>query len=176
VSSELGKDFENSERTELVERLHDEVKAQAALTAVYHQSIAERLGLNPTDYRCLTALLKSAVSGYTRPMTPGELAKVTLLTTGAVTGVLDRLEQAGFVRREHDPEDRRRIIVRPLPERIDRELEPVYEGLSRAFEQCCTLYSDDELLLLIGFTERTQELLREATERLRPIAAPPPAV
>jgi DNA-binding MarR family transcriptional regulator len=171
VSSDLTKDFENMERGQLLERLHEEVQAQSALTAFYHQGVADRLGLNPTDYKCLTVILKSAVSGYVGPMTPGELAKVTRLTTGAVTGVLDRLEQAGFVRREHDPEDRRRIIVRPFPERIHRDLEPVWESLARAFDECCSDYTLEELALLIGFTLRTQQLLKEACTALVPSAS-----
>ena len=176
MSSGQPEELTNLSREELASRLHDEVKAQSALTIFYDQCVAERLGLNPTDHKCLTVILKPVLTGYSRPMTPGEVARVTGLTTGAVTGVLDRLEQAGFVQREHDPEDRRRIIIRPNMERIHSEAGPIWDWLTHAFTDCCTQYSEDELRLLIGFTVRSQELLKGATERLRALEVPPPAV
>src|ERR1700733_7842659 len=70
---------------------------------------AERIGINVTDLNCLNLL---ALTGQ---MTAGELARETGLTTASITGVLDRLEEAGFVRRERDPKDRRRGIVNLNP-------------------------------------------------------------
>lgn len=78
---------------------------------VFHDAVAERLGINPTDLRCLE------IAAVEEPLTPTRLAEVAGLTSGAVTGVLDRLEAAGLVRREADPADRRRLVVRVIPER-----------------------------------------------------------
>ena len=64
---------------------------------MFHQAIADRLGLNVTDHKCIDLLLMKG------PLTAGELAGMTGLTTGAITAVIDRLEKAGFVRREDDP-------------------------------------------------------------------------
>ena len=182
MSSDRREDLTNLSREELATRLHDEVKAQSALTVFYDQCVGERLGLNPTDNKCLSLILKSAVTGRSKSpgeasqlMTPGELAKVTGLTTGAVTGVLDRLEEAGYVRREHDPEDRRRIIIRPDLERLHGEVEPIWEWMTGAFTDCCTQYSEEELKLLIDFTLRVQELLKGATHRIRALEEPPVA-
>lgn len=69
----------------------------------------QRLGLGGTDSRFLTLL---DVYG---PLTPGRLAQLTGLTTGSVTGVIDRLERAGFVSRERDGADRRKVRVIPDP-------------------------------------------------------------
>jgi DNA-binding MarR family transcriptional regulator len=71
-----------------------------------HEVVAASLGLNATDLRCLE------LAGSEADMTPTRLAELSDLTSGAVTGVLDRLERAGFVRRESDPGDRRRLLVR----------------------------------------------------------------
>src|SRR5947209_7604013 len=74
---------------------------------LFHHAIAEHLGLGPTDTKCLDLLRE-------RPaMTGSELSAVTGLTTGAVTGVVARLEKAGYVHREPHPEDRRKQILHP---------------------------------------------------------------
>lgn len=87
-----------------------------------HEAVATRLGLNPTD------LLSLELLGTEEDVTPGRLAELMGLTTGAATGILDRLERAGYVRREADPSDRRRVLVRPDPERM-AELEATYGRL-----------------------------------------------
>src|SRR5262245_57499161 len=102
---------------------------------MFHQAVADRLGLNPTDH-------KAADRRLTRgPMTAGELADATGLTTGAVTGVIDRLEKAGYVRREDDPKDRRRVIVRVVPKRI-AEIAPLFDDLAAATAEVGGRYSD----------------------------------
>jgi DNA-binding MarR family transcriptional regulator len=88
------------------------IRRLIAHSIAMHEAVAANLGINATDLRCLELL------GEHPGITPSRLAELAALTSGAVTGVLDRLEAAGFVRREADPEDRRRIIVRPLPERM----------------------------------------------------------
>ena len=92
---------------------------------MFHQAVAECVGLNVTDHKCLDVLVRSG------PMTAGQLAQLTGLTTGAVTGVLDRLERAGFVRRQSDPSDRRRVIAQPLIEQAERKIAPLFAGLAR---------------------------------------------
>jgi DNA-binding MarR family transcriptional regulator len=87
-----------------------------------HDAVAASLGINATDLRCLELLAAEP------DVTPSRLADLAGLTTGAVTGVLDRLEEAGFLRRDADPGDRRRIVVRTIPERIG-EITAAYEPL-----------------------------------------------
>jgi DNA-binding MarR family transcriptional regulator len=86
----------------------------------------EDVGLNPTDLGSLCLLLLHG------PAPAGRLAELTGLTTGAVTGVIDRLEEGGFVRRELDTADRRKVIVVPDPARVDRDLFPHFPSLQRA--------------------------------------------
>ena len=97
----------------------DALRRLIAQSIAMHEVVAASLGINATDLRCLELL--SANPG----ITPSRLAELSGLTSGAVTGVLDRLEAAGFVRRESDPEDRRRIIVRPVPEKKLSVLSPL---------------------------------------------------
>src|SRR5437763_15469371 len=98
-------------RGELVEGLLRLGRQLSSATIMFHQAVADHFGLNPTDHKCMDLLFTKG------PMTAGELADVTGLTTGAITGVIDRLEGDGFVRREDDPNDRRRVIVRVVPRR-----------------------------------------------------------
>lgn len=89
----------------------------------------EDVGVNPTDLGSLCLLLLHG------PAPAGRLAELTGLTTGAVTGVIDRLERGGFVRRELDPTDRRKVIVVPDAGRVDRDLFPQFPSLQRAATQ-----------------------------------------
>src|ERR1700759_5382362 len=102
-----------TERRLLVHNIIEQVRRGSTRSVLLHTAIAERLGLNPSDHKCADLLM--AESGVS---TPGRLAELTGLSTGAITGVLDRLERAGFVGREADPSDRRRTLVRITPERM----------------------------------------------------------
>src|SRR5215813_713559 len=99
-------------RDELLHELTLAGRRLSTATILFHQAVADRLGLNLTDHKCVDLLLLHG------PLTAGELASMTALTTGAITAALDRLGRAGFVRREADPGDRRRVVVRPVPGRV----------------------------------------------------------
>ena len=107
----------------------------------------EDVGVNPTDLGALCLLLLHG------PAPAGRLAELTNLTTGAVTGVVDRLEKGGFVRREVDPADRRKVIVVPDAGRVDRDLFPHFPSLKRAAAQ--QFYDDFSIAEL----ERISEFL-----------------
>ena len=123
---------------------------------------ADRLGLHSTDWGCVL-LLDEALP---EPLTAGQLAELTGLTTGAVTGVLDRLERAGFVRRERDPGDRRRVIVRLVPEAM-AGIRPMFHGLIADLRALHRDYSDDELAVIVEMLTRASETLRTHARRIR---------
>ena len=121
-----------------------------------HEVVAASLGLNPTDLRCLE------LAGSEPEMTPTRLAELSNLTSGAVTGVLDRLERAGFVRRESDPSDRRRLLVRVDAER-HAELEVQYAPLiERAVEAAAAAGPAGE-----PYLAALADALASETDRLR---------
>jgi DNA-binding MarR family transcriptional regulator len=105
----------------------------------------EDVGLNPTDLGSLCLLLLHG------PAPAGRLAELTGLTTGAVTGVIDRLEKRGFVHREVDPSDRRKVIVIADRSRVDRDLFPHFPSLQRAAAQ--EFYDDFSIAELELITE-----------------------
>ncbi|MGF6881437.1 DNA-binding MarR family transcriptional regulator [Nocardia sp. GAS34] len=125
-----------------------------------HQAVADRLGLHVTDLRCLNLLRLGGAA------TPGELAARTGLTTGAVTRMIDRLLRAGFVTREHDERDRRRVII-TLTEDRTAEIARHYEPLAREFGSALADYSTEQLELLLDAFNRFHDASLRVTALLR---------
>jgi DNA-binding MarR family transcriptional regulator len=100
-------------------------------------------------------------------MTAGDLAKATGLTTASITGVLDRLEEGGFVQRERDPKDRRRVIVNLKAGPGLREIAPTFGPLLKAWRATAASYTDEELQLLLEFQGRLEDIVRGQLARLR---------
>lgn len=149
-------------RQELLRRVGMDLGRElSAQTVFFHEVVARKLGLNATDTRCLD-LIASSGDGQ---VTAGELAIRTGLTTGAVTGILDRLEKAGMVERVRDADDRRRIFVRPIPEAMLR-VGACYDRLGAEMARLAAGYRTSELELIHEFLERNLAILREQIREL----------
>jgi DNA-binding MarR family transcriptional regulator len=133
----------------------------ATRTVLFHHAVAARLGLGATDLKCLDLLRQSEA-----PLTASHLAALTGLTGGAITGVADRLEAAGFVERVRDVNDRRRWELRPRADRQE-EVAALFAPLSAGMAKLCAGYDDAELELINGFLLGLDGLLEEQTVRLR---------
>jgi DNA-binding MarR family transcriptional regulator len=161
VSRDPSKKGSPAERERLLEALGREMQKLVTEVVLFNQAVADRLGMNPTDLQCLNILSEAG------PVAAGRLAEETGLTTGAVTGVIDRLERAGYAWRERDPNDKRRVIVHPLPDRARGEIGPLYTSIGRSFAEMCSRYDEGELALILDFVTRSHSLNREETARLR---------
>jgi DNA-binding transcriptional ArsR family regulator len=149
------------ERGRLAARFGEEFRKTNSLMQLMGQAAADRIGLNATDLNCLNIL------SFSGKMTAGELAKATGLTTASITGVADRLEEAGYVRRERDPEDRRRVVIRLVMEKALHNVAPVFLPLIRGWQGVVDHYTDDELRLIVDFYGLMEEVIREHLARLR---------
>jgi DNA-binding MarR family transcriptional regulator len=153
VSSEISRD-ELKAALLLASR---KVGSQAAL---WSQAVAERLGLASSDVECLDTLLTEG------RLTVGRLAELTGLTTGSATRMVDRLEQAGFVRRVPDPADRRRVMVEPVAG-VEGRLGVLHDSFRDAQIELIEQYDDDQLRVLADFLTRVEAVMKAETARLR---------
>jgi DNA-binding MarR family transcriptional regulator len=126
----------------------------STLAVLRHARIAEEMGLSGTDHKALD--LASRAEG---PLTAGRIAQLTGLSTGAVTGVIDRLERAGFVRRVRDTQDRRKVLVEILP--MDEEkYAPLFMSALDAVEQVLEKFSPAERDVVERYERELQRLMR----------------
>lgn len=100
--------------------------------------------------------------------TPKQLAQATALTTGAITGIVDRLERAGYAKREPNPADRRSVIIRPRnTEKLALESQPIFASLTEAMDSLNARYSESERSLILRHLEDTINVLREQTAKVQ---------
>ncbi|MFI1995585.1 MarR family transcriptional regulator [Actinoplanes sp. NPDC020271] len=156
---------QEAERVSAIAGLMRAGRENSRLSTVFRYAVADRLGLTVSDLECLDFLADAG------PATAGQIAERTNLTTGAVTGMVRRLQQGGWVTADRDPADRRRVIVTLRPER-GAELERPYERFARQARQLVEGYRVDELLLLARHFERMQAMYRAELDHLRDDAPP----
>jgi DNA-binding MarR family transcriptional regulator len=154
------------ENAELSAALGMAFRKLSAATIMFHQTIADRLGLNVTDHKCVDILVQNG------PVTAGALAERTGLTTGAITGVIDRLEKAGFARRVRDPRDRRRVLVEPIMKQVEKRIFPLFESMAQATAELCSRFSPHELAVIQDFAARACEMAHEETRKIRTANCP----
>ena len=146
-------------RAALLQELENAMRKASAQGTMFAKTVADRAGISSSDMDCMDFL---NIEGR---MTAGRLAELTGLTTGAITGVIDRLEKAGFVRRERDVDDRRKVFIAPVPERM-MEIGRFYTLMQRAMEKQSEGYSDSELKVLLRYATDSYRSILEATNQL----------
>lgn len=145
-----------------LQNIGDAGRALSNATIAFHEAVADRLGLHITDHKALGILLEAG------PLPAGRLAEALGLTTGAVTALVDRLERAGYVRRERDPADRRRVLVAPVRDAArEAEVQSLFEPMERALARHLPAYDDEEWRLIHDFIQRAVAALHEATLEVR---------
>jgi DNA-binding MarR family transcriptional regulator len=149
------------ERAELVLEFASGIRRAGSLMHLMSQAAADKIGINVTDLNCMNIL------SFSGQMTAGELAKATGLTTASITGVIDRLEQAGFVRRERDAVDRRRVVITLNTPRALSTIAPVFGPMMGDWQRLADQYTDDELTLIVQFYAQIQQIIRDHLARLR---------
>lgn len=143
----------------LLQQLEQAVRRLCARQAMFSEAVAAHFGLSSTELECLDLIfLRSQV-------TPSELSRATGLTSGAMTALLDRMEAAGYVLREPDSQDRRRVLLRVRPAAI-KHVAQVQEGLQQAMHALWSRYSVEELELIIDFATRSAEAAMACTEEI----------
>jgi DNA-binding MarR family transcriptional regulator len=137
-------------------------RAWSTATVVMHSALAARLGLHATDHKAVDVLLQHG------PLTAGELADRMALTNSAVTTMVDRLERVGLVRRDRDPVDRRRVIVRPtVSADFERRFLALMAPMMSDYGELLEGLSRAELDMVRRFLEGTRAITERQIRRLR---------
>jgi DNA-binding MarR family transcriptional regulator len=130
----------------------------AGRVILFHSAVAETLGLHATDLRALRLLAW-------RPMTAGALGEGLRLTGAATTALIDRLERAGYVVRERDTLDRRKVTIYATPEKL-REVDEAYGGIQAKMSKLLSAYSEEEFSVIADYLKRTAQALADATAEI----------
>jgi DNA-binding MarR family transcriptional regulator len=140
-------------RSELAQQLRSEIMGYLGAASDFDEGLAKKLKLSRTDMRCLDLI------GRLGPMTAGHLAEESGLTTGAVTFILDRLEESGMVTRRRDTEDRRRVWVEIVPAARQR-LQSLQQPVAEEMRQVAQRFKAEELAIVRDFMRQAKEVFQ----------------
>jgi DNA-binding MarR family transcriptional regulator len=146
-------------RRRLTVEVRDHLRDLRTQLSMLNRQVGAHLSLKDVDLDCLDLIDRHG------PLSPTALARQAGVHPATLTGILDRLERAGWIARERDPADRRAVTVRALRDR-SRELFALLSGMTTALNEICADYDDAELELLVTFLRRTTEAGRDATRAL----------
>jgi DNA-binding MarR family transcriptional regulator len=139
-------------------RLHRDL---ATAVIAFHEAGARRLGMTAAERKCAGMIAELG------ECTPKQLADMSGLSSGAITGIVDRLERAGYARREPNPKDRRSIIIRPMnTERLAKETIPIFASLTEAMTKLDARYTAEQRALILRHLKDTIAILREQTAKV----------
>ena len=151
-----------STREQSIARMADVMRDFMANAVLFQDAVARTGGLNSTDLQAVSLLMSQG------PATPGELAERTGLSAGgAITAGIDRLEKAGYVSRQRDQTDRRRVIVTADVDKVLHEVGPIYGRVGARWATYLDTLSDDQIELANELFTRASEINREEIELLR---------
>lgn len=125
-----------------------------------HESIGRKIGLLGTDHKYLGFVIQKG------QMTAGELAVLTGLTTGAITGLIDRFESKKLVKRQPDKNDRRKIIIVPDIDKITKLITPFYQDLQDDTDELLSSFTSKELNILEKYFHKSLEIMNSKIERI----------
>ncbi|MDM5220000.1 MarR family transcriptional regulator [Peribacillus sp. NJ11] len=150
---------DNRVNAALLESLTHRLQRYGMRSVLFQQNMAHKIGVSHTD-------LKSAeILNETGPITAGELSKITGLSTGSVTALINRLEKSGYVKRERDQLDGRRVMIAPIPKRQE-QIKSHYQSLSMATKELCSAYNEQELILINQFVEDITKIMDKENDKL----------
>ncbi len=122
-----------------------------------HESIARKAGFSGTDHKYLGFFLQKGT------LTAGELARLSGLTTGAVTGLIDRFEEKKLVKRTFDADDRRKVLIVPDTKKIMKLFEPFYKEFQEESENLIAAFSADEIKVIQSYLLKAIALMKQHT-------------
>jgi DNA-binding MarR family transcriptional regulator len=135
-------------------------QAYAYTSIQMHETIAQKAGVSGTDHKYLGFLLQKG------QMTAGELSNLTGLTTGAVTGLIDRFEKKNLVKRRFAEDDRRKVLIEPNTKKIMALFEPLYKEYRSRSEKLLASFSNEELKVIETYFSKAIDIMNDTTNKL----------
>lgn len=151
----------NTMKNELIKQTRKLVQQYAYNSIQMHEAVARKAGFSGTDHRYLGFLIEKG------QMTAGELSSLTGLTTGAITGLIDRFEKKNLVKRKFDKDDRRKVIIEPIIKNIMALFEPLYKDFRSKSEKLTASFSDKEIGVIQLYLTKANEIMNETTNKLK---------
>ncbi|QQG51164.1 MAG: MarR family transcriptional regulator [Candidatus Saccharibacteria bacterium] len=149
-------------KKELVEELNQSMQRAGTLTVLHTNAIADKIGLSATEFESMDVITRY------QPMSAGKLAAKCGLTTGAITGVIDRLEREGLVTRTRDPKDRRRVFLKPVDdEEKSCIVRDAYAPLSEAYHRIVSKCTPEQLAFLVQIHDELNDAVETIIEDMR---------
>ena len=129
---------------------------------LFHQAVAQNLGMSATEWKCLDILRKSG------PIQAKKLANETGLTTGAITGIIDRLEKKNYVKRERNDSDRRSVIIQPIfRQDLLEKVIPIFSSLGQAMGELAKQFTQEELIAIQRFINGSIKILVQQRKAIK---------
>ena len=145
--------------SDVIKRIRKLSQQYSYISIQMHEAIARKAGLSGTDHKYLGFLIEKG------QMTAGELSTLTGLTTGAVTGLIDRLEKKKLVKRQFDEDDRRKVIIEPNTKNIMAVLVPLYKEFRTKSEKLIASFSNKEIKIIETYFLKAIEIMNETTNK-----------
>jgi DNA-binding MarR family transcriptional regulator len=145
---------------ELITLIRKLTQQYAYASLQMHEAVARKAGLSGTDHKYLGFLIEKG------QMTAGELSNLTGLTTGAVTGLIDRFEEKKLVKRRFADDDRRKVIIEPNTKNIMELFAPLYKEFRSKSEKLTASFSNKEIKIIETYFLKAIEIMSETTNKL----------
>ncbi|OCA80197.1 transcriptional regulator [Chryseobacterium contaminans] len=150
----------NNISDDLVLRFRTASRKYSDTSVLMHEAIARKAGLTGTDHKYLGLILQH------EKLTAGEVSKLTGLTKGAVTGLLDRLESKGLVHRKLTKDDRRKVIIIPDLTNSMKLLQPLFQELQEKTAPVINSFSEEEISVIERYFQMATNVMKDFTEDL----------
>lgn len=144
----------------IIQRIRLLGRQYSDISILMHEAIARKAGLSGTDHKYLGIIMQKG------EMTAGELSTLTGLTTGAVTGLIDRLENKKLVKRKFSKEDRRKVIIEPNSKKAMKLLEPLFTELQEKSDNLINSFTSNEAKTILNYISHSIEIMLEITNKL----------
>jgi DNA-binding MarR family transcriptional regulator len=149
-------------KKELIEELNQTIQRTGTLTVLHTNAVADKIGLSATEFESMDIISRN------QPISAGRLATECGLTTGAITGIIDRLERAGLVRRVNDPKDRRRVLLDPIDDfEKNKKICELYRPMSEMFNTLAQECTSEQLRFLIDIHTKMIDMTEKSIAQLR---------